>query len=114
MPHACGRHKYNGVLPGAPRGSLMTWARFHPNATQCLTLWLRWTIALFAIFSDVTPLQRHEGWLLEGWYEVELHSYSADILNKSNQSFGIELLNDRNFSSNIAFKQDIMVMTTSF
>jgi hypothetical protein len=54
-----GRHKYNRVLPGVPRGSLTTLAKLHPSATQpsalCLTPWLRWTIALFAIFSDVTP-----------------------------------------------------------
>jgi hypothetical protein len=38
----------------------MTLANFHPSATQpvvqCLTPWLRWTIALFAILSDVTPI----------------------------------------------------------
>jgi hypothetical protein len=42
-----GRHKYNGVLPGAPRGSFPTPANYHPGATQpsarCLTPRLRWS-----------------------------------------------------------------------
>jgi hypothetical protein len=45
-PHRGGRHKYNGVLPGAPRRSFTTPAIDHPSATQpsarCLTPWLRW------------------------------------------------------------------------
>jgi hypothetical protein len=44
-PHTAGRHEYNGVLPGAPRGSFTTLDKFHPSATQpsapCLTPWLR-------------------------------------------------------------------------
>jgi hypothetical protein len=41
-----GRHKYNGVLPGAPRGSFSTLAIYHPSAMQpsarCLKPRLRW------------------------------------------------------------------------
>jgi hypothetical protein len=41
-----GRHKYDGVLPGALKGSFTTLANFHPSAMQqsarCLTPWLRW------------------------------------------------------------------------
>jgi hypothetical protein len=41
-----GRHKYDGVLPGALRGSFTTPANYHPSATQplaqYLTLWLSW------------------------------------------------------------------------
>jgi hypothetical protein len=59
-PHMSGRHEYNGVLPSALGGLLSTLTKFHPNGTQplawCLTPWLRWTIALFAIFPYFTPL----------------------------------------------------------
>jgi hypothetical protein len=45
-PHTGGRHVYNGVLPGAPRGSFLILAIYHPSAMQpssrCLTPWLRW------------------------------------------------------------------------
>jgi hypothetical protein len=58
-PHMGRRHKYIGVQPGAPRGLLTTLAKFHTSASQssarCLTPLLRWTIALFTIFSAVTP-----------------------------------------------------------
>jgi hypothetical protein len=58
-PHAGGRHKYNGVLLGEPRGSLITLDHFHPSSTQpsarYLTSWDRWTTAPFAILSDVPP-----------------------------------------------------------
>jgi hypothetical protein len=58
-----GRHECNRVLPGTPRGPLSTLAKFYISATQpltqCLIPWRRWTIALFAIFPDVTSL--HDG-----------------------------------------------------
>jgi hypothetical protein len=45
-PHTCRRHEYNGVLPGALRGSFTTLDNIHPSATQpsarCLTPGLRW------------------------------------------------------------------------
>jgi hypothetical protein len=41
------KHKYNGVLPGAPRVSFTTLNNYPPSATQpsarCLTPWLRWS-----------------------------------------------------------------------
>jgi hypothetical protein len=47
-PHMDGRHIYNGVLPGAPRGLFTTLVINHPSATQpsaqCLTPWLRWLV----------------------------------------------------------------------
>jgi hypothetical protein len=59
QPHMGGRHKYQVVLLGAPRGLLKALARFHPSASQpstrCLTPWLMWTSALFTIFSYATP-----------------------------------------------------------
>jgi hypothetical protein len=44
--HMGGRHVYNGVLPGAPRGLFFSLTIYHPRAMQpsarCLTPWLRW------------------------------------------------------------------------
>jgi len=43
-----GRHEYNRVLPGAPRGSLvalLSLPQCHAALGTCLTPWLVWTIA---------------------------------------------------------------------
>jgi hypothetical protein len=46
------------MLPGAPRGSFITLAKFHPSAVQalarCLTPWLRW-LALLRINPHEPP-----------------------------------------------------------
>jgi hypothetical protein len=52
-PHAGGRHTYDGVLPGAPKGivrdtAITTSVTCKPSA-RCLTPWLGWTRALVAI-----------------------------------------------------------------
>jgi hypothetical protein len=44
-PHAGGSHRYDGFLPGAPKGSFVTML----SPPHCLAPWLRWTRALFDV-----------------------------------------------------------------
>jgi hypothetical protein len=52
---------YKKVLPGVMKRSLMTLAHSYPSTVQSsaqyLTPWLMWTIALFIVLLDVTPMR---------------------------------------------------------